>query len=116
VPRAAKAACLALVPGAARAEPSESYAIVCPRIALVWSAGGLHRRELAFDGGPLADELWCCKLDWIAAGKLDGKTLVRVGGSDHPCGGGTAFQETDAMYEWNGRSLASPTDISIAYH
>jgi hypothetical protein len=116
VPRAAKAACLALVPGAAKTEPSDGYAIVCPRVELVWSAGGLHRRELAFDGGPLGDELWCCKLDWIAAGKLDGKTLVRVGGSNHPCGGGTAFQETDALYEWNGRSLASPTDISIAYH
>lgn len=116
VPRTAKAACLALMPGSTRTQPPDAYEIVCPRIALVWSAKGLHRRELASEGGPLHDELWCCKLDWIAAGDLDGKTLVRVGGSDHPCGGGTAYQATDALYEWNGTSLASPTDLSIGYH
>lgn len=116
VPRAARGACLALVPGTARTQPADDFGVVCPRIALVWSAGGLHRRELAFDGGPLDDTSWCCKLESIAAGTLDGKTLVRVSGVGHPCGGGTAYEATDALYEWNGKSLASPLDISIGFH
>jgi hypothetical protein len=114
VPRAAKGACLALVPGSVKAQTPGD--IVCPRVALVWSAGGLHRRELAFDGGPLNDTSWCCQLESIAAGTLDGKTRVRISGSGHPCGGGTAYEATDALYEWNGKSLASPLDISIGFH
>lgn len=116
VPRAAKAACLALVPGSSRTEAANDVGAVCPRVALVWSAGGLHRRELRFEGGPLGDDGWCCNLESIAAGTLDGKTLVRVGGSGHPCGGGTAYEATQALYEWNGKSLASPLDISIGFH
>jgi hypothetical protein len=116
VPRAAKAACLALVPGSSGIQAPDDGSRVCPRVALVWSAGGLHRRELRFDGGPLGDDGWCCNLESIAAGTLDGKTLVRVGGSGHPCGGGTAYEATQALYEWNGKSLASPLDLSIAFH
>lgn len=31
-------------------------------------------------------------------------------------GGGTAVEDTQALYEWNGKSLASPIDISIDFH
>jgi len=82
------------------------------------AAGVCHgrRRELAFDGGPLNDTSWCCNLESIAADTLDGKTLVRVSGVGYPCGGGTAYEASDALYEWNGKSLASPLDISIGFH
>ena len=90
--------------------------IRCPRIALVWQAGGLHRRELPFDGGPLGDEGFCCNLESIAAGILDGKTMIRVDGGGRACGGGTAVEHTQALYEWNGKSLASPLDLSIDFH
>lgn len=90
--------------------------IRCPRIALVWLAGGLHRRELPFDGGPLGDEGFCCNLESIAAGILEGKTMIRVDGGGRACGGGTAVEHTQALYEWNGKSLASPLDLSIDFH
>jgi len=116
-PKGAKAACLALVPGPPRKAALEGHKRnVCARVALVWSARGLKRRELTFDGGPLADESWCCNLDTIAAGTLHGHTVVRVTGSGHPCDGGTAVEGSDAFYQWNGKALVSPTDISIDFH
>lgn len=117
VPKRAKAACLALVPGPPRKDALPGHeGNVCARVALVWSAKGLQRRELTFEGGPLADDVWCCNLDAIATGRLDGHTVVRVSGSGHPCDGGTAVQGSDALYQWNGKSLVSPKDLSVEYH
>ena len=49
----------------------------------------------------------------IGSGILDGKTRVRVIGEGNACGGGKAVDHTDALYEWDGKSLTSPIDISI---
>ena len=110
---------MALVPGSADVKttsPDDSLAVVCPRVELVWSTGKRRHRALAFDGGPLADPAWCCHLDSVAARMLDGQAVVRISGSGHPCGGGTAYEATDAVYPWNGTALASPIDLSIDYH
>ncbi|HEX3762101.1 MAG TPA: hypothetical protein VHW23_25545 [Kofleriaceae bacterium] len=117
LPRGTKSACLALVPGPPRKTALPGHeGDVCPRVALVWSAGKLRRRELLFDSGPLGDELWCCHLDSIAAGTLDGHTVVRISGTGHPCDGGTAVEASDALYQWNGSALVSPMDMSIEFH
>jgi len=116
VPKGAKAACLVLVPFSSKTQSPDERATGCPWIALVWLSGGLHRRELPFDGGPLGDDGICCNLESIEAGILDGKTLIRVDGAGHTCGGGRGVEDTRALYEWNGKSLVSPIDISIGFH
>lgn len=119
VPRGAKAACVALFPGKPDVEvtsPDYDTGAGCPRAELVWSSGKRQHRVLAFAGGPLADPVWCCRLDSVAAGNLDGQTVVRISGDGHPCGGGTAYEATDALYSWNGTALDSPIDLSIDYH
>jgi hypothetical protein len=119
IPRGAKAACVALVPGSPGVKttsPDYDVETVCPRLELVWSTGKRRHRALAFDSGPLANPAWCCNLGSIAAGTLDGQTVIRISGEGHPCGGGTAYEATDAVYLWNGTALASPIDLSIDYH
>lgn len=109
-PKSAKRACLALMPG-----PPEPDA--CPRLELVWkTARGVQRRRLAVDGGGLADDLWCCKLDSLGVGRHDGDIWVSVAGTNHPCGGGTAYESNSTLYRWDGKALTSPVDQTVAYH
>lgn len=119
-PKGAAAACLALVPGPPASKPppadGDEHEVVCPRIALVWGVGKAERRELAADSGGLVDDSVCCNLGAIAAGALDGKTLVRLRGQGRDCNGGTADAATDVFYEWNGKALAAPIDVSVSFH
>ena len=120
VPKGAGAACLALVPDThPTPQPPDPVFrhVVCPRVALVWRVGAkLERRELAVNGGALADDDLCCNLESIGSGADSGSTLVRVGGAGHPCHGGTAYEATDVIYTWTGKALASPLDLSVDYH
>lgn len=121
VPKGAAVACVALVPGKrgpkSAGEDPEVRDVVCPRVALVWkTAKGLERQELTGGGGVLGDDGVCCNLSSIAAGTMDGKTLVRVRGQGRECSGGTADIASDAFYEWKGRALTSTLDASVGFH
>jgi len=120
VPKGATAACVALVEGTrpAGASAEDSDDVVCPRVALVWKGArpALERSELTSKGGALGDDSVCCNLSSIAAGTLDGKTLVRVRGQGRDCSGGTADTASDVVYEWKGTALTKTVDVSVGFH
>lgn len=123
VPRGASAACVALVPGvpAPRGpdDDPEVRDVVCPVVALFWKGARptLERQALSPGGsGPLGDDSVCCNLSAIAAGAIDGKTLVRVRGQGRDCSGGTADTASDMFYEWSGTALRPSLDASVGFH
>jgi hypothetical protein len=123
VPKGATAACVALVrgkrPPKAAGDDPDSQDVVCPVVALIWKGAkpALERQELTASGtGALGEDSVCCNLSSIAAGTLDGKTLVRVRGQGRDCNGGTADSAADTFYDWTGASLRSALDASVGFH
>ena len=123
VPKGATAACVALVRGKpapkAPDDDPESRDVVCPVVALLWKGAkpALERQELTASGtGALGDDSVCCNLTAIAAGTLDGKTLVRVRGQGRDCNGGTADSAADTFYDWTGGALRATLDASVGFH
>jgi hypothetical protein len=123
VPRGASAACIALVHGKpvpkGPDDDPEVRDVVCPVVALIWKGPrpALERQELTAGGsGPLGDDSVCCNLSSIAAGAMDGKTLVRVRGQGRDCSGGTADTAADMFYEWSGAALHPSLDASVTFH
>ena len=126
VPKGASAACIALLPGtpstAKKSDDDPSLRdVVCPVATLVWKTDKLERQPLTLvpgtdTAGPLDDDSVCCNLSAIAAGTLDGKTLVRVRGGGRDCNGGTADTDSDMFYELAGKTLKPAVDASVAYH
>lgn len=127
VPKGAKAACVALVPGkrpATAAKPGDDGPteddVVCPKVALVWKSAksALELQELTASGNnnALGDDSMCCNLSAIAAGTMTGKTMIRLRGQGRICGGGTSDSATDVFYEWTGTALSSTIDASVVFH
>jgi len=127
VPKGATAACVALLhgkrPPKAPDDDPESRDVVCPVVAVIWKGAkpALERQDLpsgsaSGSGGALGDDSVCCNLSSIAAGTMDGKTLIRVRGHGRDCSGGTADSASDTFYEWTGSALRSALDASVGFH
>lgn len=98
--------CLALMPAAA---PQS-----CPGLER-WENGQNRGALLVIDAeqhSPLADTSRCCNIQSLRLSTQDGHNSLRLLGEGRDCFGGTAYDQIDTLYTWQGRQLTPLADYS----
>lgn len=99
--------CLALMP----AERGS-----CPSLRLWQDGQPQHTLQLIDTDGssPLADASRCCSIQSLRLSRQDGHDSLRLLGEGRDCFGGSAYDQIDTLYSWEGNELKPLADYSRA--